>query len=160
MTLLNFKKEQNISHWSVVSDTVMGGISNSDFGLNDAGFGVFSGKVSLENNGGFSMARCNFDTKNVSVYNTFLLRIKGDGKTYQFRVKSNIYNKHSYVLRFDTSGDWETIEISFNNLKPTFRGKNLDMANYPGKQLEQVAFLIGNKKEETFKLEIESLQLK
>ncbi|AJR02377.1 CIA30 family protein [Siansivirga zeaxanthinifaciens] len=159
MMLLNFNETQDLSNWNVVSDTVMGGVSNSNFSLNDTGFGVFTGKVSLENNGGFSMVRCHLERKDVSKFNTFSLRIKGDGKTYQFRVKTDKEDTHSYVLRFNTSGAWETIEIPFDNLKPTFRGKDLDMNNYPGNYIAEVAFLIGNKKEETFCLEIESVEL-
>jgi NADH dehydrogenase [ubiquinone] 1 alpha subcomplex assembly factor 1 len=34
------------------------------------------------------------------------------------------------------------------------------MENYPGEQMEMIAFLIGNKKAEPFKLEIDSIVLK
>ena len=84
----------------------------------------------------------------------------GDKKTYQFRVKTSASDSHSYVTAFDTNGDWQTIEIPFEALSPAFRGRTLDMANYPGEQLEMIAFLIGNKKVESFKLEIETIVLK
>ena len=43
---------------------------------------------------------------------------------------------------------------------PAFRGRKLNAENYPGKQMEMMAFLIGNKKAESFQLEIESIELK
>jgi hypothetical protein len=89
-----------------------------------------------------------------------VIKLKGDGKTYQFRVKSSNDDYYSYVISFETSGNWETIEISFSSMYPAFRGRKLNAVNYPGKQLEMVAFLIGNKKTEDFKLEIDSIVLK
>jgi len=88
------------------------------------------------------------------------IRLKGDGKSYQFRIKTNNSDYYSYVAPFKTSGDWETIEIPFNSMYPAFRGRKLNAENYPGKQMEMIAFLIGNKKAESFQLEIESIELK
>ncbi|MFG6687934.1 CIA30 family protein [Mariniflexile sp. HNIBRBA6329] len=158
MTIFNFKTTTNITNWKTINDVVMGGKSNSSFNLN--GFGVFSGKVSLENNGGFSMVQYNFDAKSVSTFSTVCIKVKGDGKTYQFRTKSNTDDKHSYVASFSAKKEWHTIEIPFNTMYPAFRGKLLKLPNYPGEQMAQIAFLIGNKKEESFKLEIESITLK
>ena len=160
MTLFNFNSKCNISNWRIVDDVVMGGRSNGNFKLNDLGYGEFSGRVSLENNGGFSMVQHTFERKETNAFTKIVMRLKGDGKTYQFRVKTNNDDRHSYTALFDTNGEWQTIEISFNQLKPAFRGRKLDMENYPGNQMEMIAFLIGNKKAESFKLEIESVTLK
>ena len=43
---------------------------------------------------------------------------------------------------------------------PAFRGRKLNIGNYPGKQMEMIAFLIGNKNAESFILEIDSIILK
>ncbi|WP_286938426.1 MULTISPECIES: hypothetical protein [unclassified Algoriphagus] len=40
-----------------------------------------------------------------------------------------------------------------------FRGRDLNMENFPGDQVEEIAFLIGNKKAESFKLEIDYIKL-
>lgn len=160
MTLFDFNQQSDITNWKIVDDVVMGGRSNGSFNLNEAGHGTFSGTVSLENNGGFSMVQHAFEAKNVEEYSKVSIKLKGDGKTYQFRVKTNNNDDYSYVASFDTSGDWETIDILFNSLQPKFRGRELNMENYPGNQMEMVAFLIGNKKAEAFKLEIDSIVLK
>ena len=89
-----------------------------------------------------------------------IIKLKGNGEKYQFRVKTNDNDRHSYTTSFVTNGEWETIEIPFNQLEPAFRGRKLDMENYPGNQMEMIAFLIGNKKAEAFNLEIESVVLK
>lgn len=160
MTLFKLNKESNTSNWRIMDDVVMGGHSNGDFKISDSGKGVFSGEVSLENNGGFSMVQHHFETVKTASFSTVCLKIKGDGKHYQFRLKSNIADKHSYIAPFKTSGDWETIEIPFNVMYPAYRGKLLDIPNFKGQQVAMIAFLIGNKKAETFNLEIDSITFK
>lgn len=160
MTIFDFNTNSTITNWRIVDDVVMGGRSNGNFKLNSTNYGEFSGTVSLENNGGFSMVQHTFETKQINAFTKVILKLKGDGKTYQFRVKTNTNDRHSYTTLFNTSGDRETIEIPFNQLEPAFRGRKLDMGSYPGNQMEMIAFLIGNKKAEAFKLEIESIKLK
>jgi len=159
MTLFDFNFESNIRNWKIVDDVVMGGRSNGNFKINDTGFGEFSGYVSLKNNGGFSSVRYNFNTVSSSNFKSFQLRIKGDGNPFQFRVKSSNRQRFSYIYTFNTSGDWETISIPFNKMEPAFRGYKLDQPNFDGLQMEEIAFLIGNKKEQSFKLFIDSIIL-
>tara|TARA_B100000497_G_C7632342_1_gene380074 strand:+ start:709 stop:1191 length:483 start_codon:yes stop_codon:yes gene_type:complete len=159
MTIFDFNKECNLEDWRVIDDIVMGGRSNGQLRLNNRGHGVFFGKGSLENNGGFSSVRYNFDTVKPDIFTKIEIRLKGDGKQYQFRVKSNKFDRHSYVYDFQTSGDWETISIPFSNMHSQFRGRKLNMPNYPAKMLEEFAILISNKKEESFILEIDKIFL-
>ena len=72
----------------IVDDVVMGGRSSGTFELNSKGFGVFKGKVSLENNGGFSSLR--YQSKRISInkHTNIVIKLRGDGKAYQFRIKS------------------------------------------------------------------------
>ena len=159
MLIFQFNSDSNIDNWRILDDVVMGGRSSGEFKLNDQGIGEYSGDVSLENNGGFSSLRYYFDSVNSKDYNKFKLKIKGDGKTYQFRVKDRRYNRYSYIYKFETSGEWQTIEIPFSAMYASFRGYRLDIPNFKGDQMQEIAFLIGNKKKESFKLLIESISL-
>ena len=158
--LFDFTADSTIANWYIVDDVVMGGRSKGNFFVNEQGHGVFRGNVSLENNGGFSSVRHVFKEKQVSSFQKFVIRVKGDGKRYQFRVKTDWYDRHSYVAYFDTSSDWQTIEIAFSDMVPTFRGYKLNIPNYPGSKMEEIAFLISNKRGEDFKLEIDRIDLK
>jgi NADH dehydrogenase [ubiquinone] 1 alpha subcomplex assembly factor 1 len=160
MILFDFNTQSTITNWQIVDDAVMGGRSSSSFALNKAGLGVFEGVVSLENNGGFSMVQYRFDAKKVNAFSNLCVKLKGDGKAYQFRIKTNARDSHSYIASFNTTGEWQTIEIPFETMYPAYRGRTLSMENYPGEQMEMIAFLIGNKKAEPFKLEIDSIVLK
>ncbi len=160
MILFDFQKDKNISQWVVVDDSVMGGRSKGNLERTAEGHALYYGKVSLENNGGFSSLRYRFDQKNVEAYTTASIHLKGDGKRYQFRVKSDQSDYHSYIYYFETTGDWETIEIPLKEMKPSFRGRALDIPDYEGQILEELAFLIANYKAESFQLEIDRIILK
>ncbi|MBU2938578.1 CIA30 family protein [Lacinutrix sp. C3R15] len=157
--IYHFKTEQNTNNWYVLNDGVMGGLSESTIEINAEGKALFKGYVTTENNGGFASVRYAFNTKEVSKFTHVVLKIKGDGKDYQFRIKESQEQRHSYITRFATSGKWETIKIALSEFYPSFRGRILDMPNYSAKKMEEIAFLIGNKTKEAFQLEIESIVL-
>ena len=90
---------------------------------------------------------------------SLVLKIKGDGKRYQFRIKSESYQRHSHIQYFETSGDWQTVKLKLADFYPTFRGMRLRIPNYDGQSMEEIAFLIGNKKKENFELLIDSITL-
>lgn len=76
-------------NWYVLNDDVMGGVSISSLDYNKDGYATFSGKVSLENNGGFASVRCVTGIVKVQPKGKVILRLKGDGKRYQFRLRAN-----------------------------------------------------------------------
>jgi hypothetical protein len=156
--LYDFNSNSTKSDWQVVDDVVMGGRSDGGFSINEAGNGVFEGKVSLENNGGFSSIQHRLNAK-VNGHTKVKLTLKGDGKAYQFRIKSSNDDRHSYISEFETTGDWEEIEILLSSMYPAFRGRKLSIPYFDSDQIRQLAFLIGNKKPQTFKLEIAKIEL-
>ncbi|MBC6995758.1 CIA30 family protein [Neolewinella lacunae] len=159
MTLFNFTPEADVSDWVTVDDTVMGGRSAGYFRLNAAGHGEYTGHVSLENNGGFSSLRYRMPTIRIEGHTKAVLRVKGDGKRYQFRAKTSDNDRHSYVTYFETTGEWEEIILDLSTMKPQFRGRSLDLPDYPAELLSEVAILIGNKEEQDFRLELDWIRL-
>jgi NADH dehydrogenase [ubiquinone] 1 alpha subcomplex assembly factor 1 len=159
MILFDFTPQTNMQQWMIVNDGVMGGLSKGTMTLGKDGHAIFSGKVLLENNGGFSSVRHRLPKTDVSTHEKIVLRVKGDGKTYQFRVKTNSADFYSYTYSFKTSGKWETIEIPFSEMVPSFRGRRVNLPNYPGDVVEEIALLIGNGKQEVFTLEIDKIEV-
>lgn len=158
--IFDFNKKSNVEDWVIVDDGVMGGRSKGNFKLSKDGFGVFEGKISLENNGGFSSLRYKFPKIETKEYSKVVLKLKGDSKQYQFRVKTNSGDYYSYITTFSTSGKWQEIEIPLKDMYPSYRGRKLDQPNFSGDYIEEIMFLIGNKKEENFKLLLDNLELK
>ena len=150
---------KSITDWKIVDDRVMGGQSNGNFKVNDEGNGVFYGDVSTENNGGFSSVRMGLNSSDMSNNKAFILKVKGDGKSYQFRVKTSLDERHSYIRSFETNGKWQEIKIPFKEMFASWRGRTLDMPNYNGSAIEEMRFLIGNKKNEAFKLELDWIKV-
>ena len=157
--IFDFDKSADIQNWRIVDDAVMGGMSSSTFKLSPDGNGVFEGTVSLENNGGFSMVRYQFDKMKVSKDDKIVIKLKGDGKKYELRIKDNSSNYYSYISSFTTSGDWQEIEIPLKDMYPSFRGRKLGSPNFSKNYIEDIAFLIGNKKPEKFKLLIDKIEI-
>ncbi len=158
--IFDFNKDSNLKNWVVIDDAVMGGKSDGELYVNSDGNGVFEGNVSLENNGGFSSVKYSFskiDIKNASKISLF---VKGDGKNYQFRLKAKSKDRHSFVSKFATSGEWQEIEVQLKNMYPSFRGRKLDLPNFSEHSIEEIAFLIGNKSAEHFKLIIDKIVFK
>lgn len=158
-TIYDFNRNSKASDWTIVNDGVMGGLSYGNFTINQAGNGVFSGTISLENNGGFSSVRYRFTPLSTTAKSKVVLRIKGDGKSYQFRIKDQSSAYYSYITTFATTGEWETITIDLNSLYPSFRGRRLEAANYNSDSFEEIVFLVGNKKQESFQLLLDSIVL-
>ncbi|MEJ6794458.1 MAG: CIA30 family protein [Flavobacteriales bacterium] len=159
-SIFDFKSNSDIQNWFVVNDDVMGGRSTSTFTIDKDGFGAFQGTISLQNNGGFSSVRYRFDSQEVKDDSKIVIRLRGDGKAYQFRIKPNTTTYFSYIYNFETSGEWQEIEIPVKEMYPSFRGRRLNKSNFSDDKIKELAFLIGNKKEETFKLLIDKIELK
>jgi NADH dehydrogenase [ubiquinone] 1 alpha subcomplex assembly factor 1 len=158
--IIDFNQETDIKNWRIVDDVVMGGKSSGTFKLNEDGLGVFEGEISTDNNGGFSSLRYRFDKLKVKDYAKVIIKLKGDGKDYQFRIKANSNDSYSYISSFNSSGEWQEIEILLEDMYPSFRGRKLDQPNFEKDYIEELAFLIGNKKKEKFKLLIDRIELK
>ena len=157
--IFNFNKQANIGGWQIVDDVVMGGKSSGSFALNAEGNGQFKGEISLDNNGGFSSVQYKFKKIKVNKDNKIVMKIKGEGKTYQLRVKSNTQQFYSYIASFKTSGTWQQIEIPLKDMYPSFRGQKLTLPNFSHDSLEEIVFLIGNKTPEKFELQISNIAL-
>ncbi len=159
-TIYDFSKEVKPVGWLIINDGVMGGLSRGNISMDNESNGIFWGRVSLENNGGFSLARLSVPTLKASGFSKIVLEVKGDLKRYQFRLKEKKGQMHSYVHFFETNGEWQTIEIPFEELRPTFRGRTLNLPEFAGDQIEEIGLLIGNKKQEDFKIKIRTISLR
>ena len=156
--LFDFKNADQLEPWIIVNDGVMGGLSQGKITASSNQSAIFAGTVSLDNNGGFTSTRTLPYNYNLKDYAGIQLRVKGDGKNYQFRVKTNDrFDGVSYRYKFTTKEDtWTVVEIPFNKFVPVFRGRILnDVEPIIPNKIEQLGFLIANKRYEKFKLEID-----
>lgn len=149
------------ARWYVVNDSVMGGISNSQVLQNDGNL-VFTGNVSLANNGGFASIRTPLDVQSQDI-TKIVLRVKGDGQTYQLRLRTNEYmDGAAYTRSFSTTkSEWLNIEFLPEDFQLTYRGRLLEQQptiNF--KDVRQLGFMIAGKQAGEFRLEVEKIEFK
>ena len=149
--------EPETARWTIVNDGVMGGRSSSDVELTEENTALFSGILSLENNGGFASVRGRFPTLDLSAYEGVTLRVRGDGRTYQLRFRMNgSFNGVAHGTEFETkAGEWTEVSIPFSRFQPTFMGYRPRGAGpLDPSRIQQITFLVGDKIEAPFQLEI------
>lgn len=159
--LFDFQQPHEVNNWLVVNDGVMGGLSQSEIVLTGSNTAVFQGTVSLENNGGFSSTRTIPQVYNLTGYDGIIIRLKGDGKKYQFRLRmDDRFDGISYRYHFKTDiNKWITIRIPFNECVPVFRGRVLDgVEPLSANRIKQIGFLISDKQSGLFKIEIDNIK--
>ena len=115
-------------------------------------------EVLVENNGGFASIRRGFDGNQLKEASKFLLRVKGDGSIYKFRLtmKGSYAN---YSADFKTTKDqWMNIEIPVENFKPYYFGRSIRAPKLKVRKVNSMGILISNKQEGDFSLEIEYIK--
>ena len=151
-------KDLDISELQIINDGVMGGKSQGFVEKVEDGL-RFYGEVSLANNGGFSSFRMPFQQIDISAYSKFKIKLKGDGKSYQFRVQETPDQKHNYVVDIPTDQEQQEIQIDFEKMKPQFRGKKLDIPHFKGENLSRIGFMILPGKATDFELIVQEIIL-
>lgn len=142
----------------IVNDGVMGGRSSSRFEAAREGYGVFSGTVSLENNGGFASFRLPLGPTVMMGATKVVLRVRGDGQRYQVRLRSGRrWDGVAFAAGFDTTaGRWSTVELPLSDFEPSFRGyRPRGVGPVDPAEVGQVGIMITDKQAGPFRLEIE-----
>ena len=140
--------------WSVLNDTVMGGKSSSRW--NNDPSSSFEGILSLANNGGFASVRNNINDLDLSETDGIYIRVKGDGRNYQFRIRSKSFSWADYMYDFQTvNGLEQTFFLPYKDFKSSWRGFSLGfLPSLRGKDITEIGFFLGDKKPGNFKLNI------
>ena len=142
--------------WKIYGNTLTS-ISGDDLKLvpyNDKNL-IFNGNLSLENNGGFASSRMGFEKGILKEVKSFKIKVKGDGKTYKFRLREN-YRSTNYSSDFKTlKNKWIEIEIKTNQLKPMFMGYYSNRSpKLNTEKISSLGFQISDKQKGNFNLEI------
>jgi hypothetical protein len=159
-TVLDFHDRTHAPAWSAVDDRVMGGVSASQVETTPEGL-VFSGVVSLEQNGGFASIRAQPREYGLAGATAFILRVQGDGQTYKFGVRTDdAFDGVQYQARFATQvGEWLDVVLPITDFQPTFRGRGVtDAPALDPARIRTFGFLIADRQAGPFRLVIESIQ--
>jgi len=153
-----FDGSENEPKWFSVDDGVMGGLSKGGAELKDGSM-VFSGKLSLENNGGFSSLRTGDRKYDFTGKSGFVLRVKGDGRTYKLRIETDARFNGSeigYQADFETeAGKFVEVKVPFDTFKPGWRGRKLEGPPLDLSKVEEMGLVLADGKEGAFEIKVD-----
>ncbi len=158
---IDFKAAETAQKWRSVNDGVMGGLSSggADFSL---GHMKFSGVINTKG-GGFSSIRANMQPGALSDTQGLKLRIKSDGRGYNVTFRTNAkygWRRISFQtpIKTQSSGDWETIEVSYDNLKASIFGRTIRGATFDKSEVVEIGIILADGKDGPFSLEIDTIK--
>lgn len=157
--LCNFDDSDAKRQWQIVNDGVMGGRSQSRFIINEDSQLVFSGVLSLANNGGFASVRSRGKPLNLRDEDTISVRVKGDGRKYTL----NLYpatrrTAFSYRVDFQTKKDeWITVEAPLSSFRATSFGRPVGTPPVRASQVNSIGILLGDKQPGAFRIVVDSI---
>ncbi len=150
--------DMGLEHWRAINDGVMGGVSSGRMVATQEGL-RFEGELSLENNGGFASVR-RLVMNDLAGARGVRLELRGDGRSYQFRLRpGNQFDGVAWSAAFTTNGNWQTVELAFDEFQPVFRGRIVPEAGpVSAAEIRQLGFLLADKQPGAFAIDIRSIE--
>ncbi|MEO0475484.1 MAG: CIA30 family protein [Planctomycetota bacterium] len=146
-------------HWFAVNDTVMGGVSKGRVDLTDDDTLLFTGDLSLKNNGGFASIRTRNTDGILADNNTLHIKLRGDGRTYYLSLRDkNRQMASSHRAPIQTKdGEWMEVSVGLDDFYYTSFGQRIDRPELRPDEVIGIGFTLADKKPGKFKLEIASI---
>jgi NADH dehydrogenase [ubiquinone] 1 alpha subcomplex assembly factor 1 len=150
------------SDWRVVNDSVMGGVSESQIDERGESI-VFSGTLSLENNGGFTSARKSID-EDWSTVRAIRMKVKGDGRQYiaTVRVQGRSTSRIYYRRAFDTVADeWLDLDLSVDSFEAYAYGRRMPTVPPLSRTIDRltsVGLMLADKNPGAFSIEVRDIE--
>ena len=156
-----FESPNPQNDWAIVNDSVMGGVSNSRVQETSDGHILFSGNLSLENNGGFASMRSRNTSLRLGPNSTLKLRIRGDGRTYNLDLRSNRTRMAgSFRASFQTTdGNWSDVTIPMDRFVAQSFGRSYPNVEFNPSTVTSIGVTLSDKRPGTFALEIQSVEV-
>ncbi len=112
--------------WRLVADSVMGGVSSGRLEptvVDGRACLRLSGRVSLENNGGFLQMSLDLGPAgefDASAYTGIELTVRGNGDTYNVHLRNRDTRIvwQSYRAGFRAGPEWQTLRLPFSEFRP------------------------------------------
>ncbi len=159
--LIDFYNASAANQWLSVNDNVMGGVSEGRFRITNDKTLEFFGNLSLENRGGFASIRTRQADLKLDGYDTIVARVKGDGRTYYFNLRTSSRNAAgSYRAPLKTQKDtWQEVRIPLKDFVYTAYGRPITGAEpLRANKVQSMGFTLADKNAGSFRLEVSSIR--
>jgi uncharacterized surface protein with fasciclin (FAS1) repeats len=155
--IASFGEANSVKCWTSVNDGVMGGVSKGGFKRSEAGTLLFTGDISLKNNGGFASIRMNPRELGLAGNSGIIVKAKGDGRTYWVDLRvSDQMAASSYRAYLPTvDGEWNETRLAFKDFKLQSFGREIPSKAINPDLIVSAGFTLADKQEGPFSLEIE-----
>ncbi|MEO0016877.1 MAG: hypothetical protein RLZZ522_160 [Verrucomicrobiota bacterium] len=157
--LASFATDEAVNAWEAVNDGVMGGISKGGVRRTEEGTLLFSGELSLANNGGFSSIRTKPNSLGLTKDSVIVVKTRGDGRTYsiELRVAGQMRASSYRASLPTTAGQWQETRVSLGEFKPQAFGRALPFEAVNPAKVDSIGFTLADKNAGPFRLEIASV---
>jgi len=158
--IIDFSDKKQYSDWQIVNDGVMGGLSKGYVEPTSKGV-KFYGKISLENNGGFTSFRSLYAKFDLFQYKYLTITYRSSGVEHAFQLNRYYeFYKPNYILPLPNTEKWKVIKIDLISLN------EYQMGNRTGNKISQNAlsnivrlgFITNEKNSGDFSLEIAKIE--
>lgn len=158
--LATFANAESLESWTSVNDGVMGGVSSGGFKRTEQGTLLFSGEISLKNNGGFASIRTKPAKFELAGTSAIVVKSRGDGRTYWLDLRTGgQMGATSYRAYLPTTaGEWQETRIPFADFKAQAFGRTLPLKAINPAAVTSIGFTLADKKAGAFSLEVESVK--
>lgn len=162
VVLVDLSDATEVAGWTTVNDPVMGGRSTSNVTFDGGGL-LFTGSISLDNNGGFASTRSPQDPgvgQRAAGATSLRVRAVGDGKIYVLQV-GTAGLPYAYIQRFSTdAGTQRSYDLPVDGFQTV--GQRLDPAPDAPQRLDpssidEVAVYILDKQQGPFAITISGI---
>jgi monofunctional biosynthetic peptidoglycan transglycosylase len=156
------KSANRTSNWAILSDNVMGGVSEGQIEYGSTSFTV-KGIVSLKNRGGFVSLKSTFGNLDLSAFKTVKIKFRSTAQKYAFTLEnSRRWYEPAYKHEFSAKeiNKWKTVFMDLYSFDEEQIGQ--PTGNKANKKILESILRIGistnEKSEGPFQIEIESIE--
>jgi len=145
--------------WQIINDGVMGGLSRSYVAVSDQGL-TFQGSLSTANRGGFASIRARLPSLPGRIHG-FSLRVSGDGRRYQFRLRESADpDDIAWRTFFETGAAARDVSLSLEEFEPVIRGQRVEvLPPLVERPVNYIGVMLTSKRPGPFRLQVHSIDI-
>jgi hypothetical protein len=142
------------NNWFALNDPVMGGRSEGFVGYDENAL-LFEGCISFENNGGFASVRSDYESLDLSAYETVEIRYRSEKQSISLNLNCH---REWYLPKYKkllppTAMEWKTVVLDLNSFDEYRAGKATGnrVSKEKLRKIIRLVFMTNDKKEGPFK---------
>lgn len=159
--IFDFGKEKDGADWMIVNDGVMGGLSRGKIEYTENSL-IFSGSVSLENNGGFTSFRSPYSRYDLAAHDKIEIKYRSKGLDCALSIDQyrRFWRPNHKMSIPSSKGEWVTVTTSLSELGQYEMGRKTGrtMSENASRNTIRLGLITDAKEVGSFTLEIEYIK--